>query len=95
MERGETNDMINIVSVIQKLLSLPGEDAAKTASYTYLLQVESWIMEEIELLAKHGNLTDEEWWFLEAVFLTATGNTFFCMTSSRYGGQAALIDAAW
>ena len=52
-------------------------------------------MEEIELLAKHGNLTDEEWWFLEAVFLTATGNTFFCMTSSRYGGQAALIDAAW
>jgi hypothetical protein len=95
LEHGDTKDMINIVSVIQKLLSMPSEEAAKIASYSYLLQVESWIIEEIELLARDGNLTDEEWWFLEVVFLSATGNVFFTMTSARYGGQAALIDAAW
>ncbi|MEU7054393.1 hypothetical protein [Streptomyces eurythermus] len=95
LKHGETQDMINIVSVMQKLLSLPSEEAAKTAAYTYQLQLELWTMEELELLAKRGDLTDEEWWFLEATLLSVTGNTFFCMTSARYGGQGARIDAEW
>nr|ULA45395.1 (+)-alpha-trans-bergamotene synthase NsBERS [Nectria sp. HLS206] len=95
LEQGETQDMINVASVIQKLLSLQSMEAAKAASYAYQLQVEYWIMEEIKRLEREEDLTDEEWWFLEAVFLTATGNTFFCMTSARYGGQCAAIDPSW
>jgi hypothetical protein len=92
---GETKDMINVVSVFHRLLSLPDEKAAKAAAYAYQLQVESGIMEEIERLAKDETLTDEEWWFLEAVQLSATGNTMFCMTSGRYGGQASAIEPMW
>ncbi|KAL9122027.1 MAG: hypothetical protein Q9187_001419 [Circinaria calcarea] len=91
-ECGDTSDMINVVAVIKRLMSLPSHDAAKIASYTYLLQVEAWIMEELEYLAVYEHLTDEEWLFLEACFLSAAGNTFFCMVSARYGGEAARID---
>ncbi|KAF7513032.1 hypothetical protein GJ744_011298 [Endocarpon pusillum] len=91
VKMGETTDMINAVAVIKRLLSLPTERAAKVATYAYQLQLENWIMEELERLADHEDLTDEEWWFLEAVFLTATGNTFFCMVASRYGGEAARL----
>ncbi|KAJ6197248.1 isoprenoid synthase domain-containing protein [Bipolaris maydis] len=92
LSTGETKDMINIVAVMHNLMSLPSAKAAKAAAFSYLLQVETWIMEEIEQLAAWEKLKDEEWWFLEAVFLSATGNTFFCMTSSRYGGEAAKIN---
>lgn len=91
LQAGETKDMINIVAVMQNLMSLPSEAAARAAAFSYLLQVEAWIIEEIERLAAWEKLTDEEWWFLEVVFLSASGNTFFCMTSSRYGGEAAKI----
>ncbi|KAF2228525.1 hypothetical protein EV356DRAFT_562544 [Viridothelium virens] len=91
LQAAETKDMINIVAVIRNLMSLPNEGAARAATFSYLLQVEAWIVEEIERLAAWEKLTDEEWWFLEVVFLSATGNTFFCMTSSRYGGEAAKI----
>ncbi|TVY81921.1 hypothetical protein LSUE1_G003745 [Lachnellula suecica] len=92
LREGETQDMINIVAVFQTLLSLPDARAAKAAAYGYQLQVEAWIVEEIEALESFGKLSDEDWWFVEAVLLSATGNVFFCMTSSRYGGQAAMIE---
>ncbi len=88
---GETSDMINIVAVIKRLMSLPSDDAAKATSYAYLLQVEVWIMQELEHLSVFEHLTDEEWLFLEACFLSAAGNTFYCMVSARYGGEAARL----
>ncbi|KAG4429207.1 hypothetical protein IFR05_015310 [Cadophora sp. M221] len=91
LREGTTLDMINIVAVLQNLMSLPDSVAAKGAAYVYQLQVEAWIVGELDALVAHGRLTDEEWWFLEAVFLSVSGNTFFCMTSSRYGGKAAAI----
>ena len=91
VESGGATDMINLVAVMKTLLSLPTNDAAKVATYEYQLQVESWIMQEIEHLDAHENLSEEEWCFVEAVLLTATGNVFWCMTSSRYGGEAARI----
>jgi hypothetical protein len=91
LQTGETKDMINIVAVFQNLMSLPNEEAARAVAFTYLLQVEMWIIEELMRLAAWEGLTDEEWWFLEVVFLSASGNTFFCMTSSRYGGEEARI----
>lgn len=95
LKKGETKDMINFVAVVKNLLSLPSEDAAKSAAYAQQLLIESWLVDEIKRLAREENLTDEEIWFVEAVFLTATGNTFFCMISSRYGGEAAAIEPAW
>ncbi len=90
-EKGEATEMINLVAVMTDLLSLPNSDAAKAATYVYQLQVESWIIEEIEQLAANEKLTDEEWRFIEAVLLAATGNVFWSMISSRYGGEAAKI----
>jgi len=86
LQDGETKEMINIVVVMQNLMSLPSEATARAASFFYLLQVETWISEEIERLATCEKLTDEEF-----VFLAASGNTFFCMTSSRHGGEAARL----
>ena len=91
LREGKTKDMINITAVIKRLLSLESEDSAKVATYAYLLQLEAWIMEELHRLEREGNVTDEEWWFLEAVFMTATGNVFFCMVTSRYGGEGARV----
>lgn len=60
LREGETKDMINIVAVMQNLMSLPNEEAARAAAFAYLLQVEAWIIEEIERLAAWEKLTDEE-----------------------------------
>ena len=90
IQLGDTEDMINIVDVFKNLVSLPDTAAAKAIAYTYQLQVEAWIVDEIDYLRKSG-LSDEGWWFIEAVILAATGNVFFCMVTSRYGGENARI----
>lgn len=90
-DAGDAMDMISIVAIFQGLLSLPSREAAKAAAYAYQLQVEAWIIEELKHLARTETLADEEWWFLEAVFLSISGNVFVCMTSSQYGGNAAMI----
>ena len=83
--------MINIVAVIKFVMSLPDTTAAKAVAYGYQIQVETWILEETDRLSSDG-LTDEEWWFIEAVVLAATGNVFFCMVTSRYGGELARVE---
>ena len=90
LEAGDTEDMINIVAVIKNLMSLPDTASAKSVAYAYQLQVERWIWEETERLSKTG-LSDEEWWFIEAVLLAASGNVFYYMVASRYGGEKARI----
>lgn len=86
----ETDDMINIVAVVKTVTLLQGTDEAKSVVWSLQLQMEKQMMEELESLRAQG-LSDEEWWFLEAVASTATGNVMFCMTTSRYGGEAARI----
>ena len=88
--RGDTKDMINIVDVIKKVTSLDGTAEAKSVVWALQLQIEKQMMEELERLRVH-NLTDEEWWFLEAVTSTVTGNVMYCMTTGRYGGEASRI----
>lgn len=90
LNSGETGDMINIVAVMKHVTSLQGTDEAKSVTWALQLQIEQQMMEELEKLRAHG-LSDEEWWFLEAVASTAVGNVMFCMTTSRYGGEAARI----
>ena len=89
-ETGNAADMINIVALMKNMMSLPDTTTAKAVAYAYQLQVETWILEEIECLRKNA-LSDEEWWFIEVLILAITGNVFWCMISSRYGGKAARI----
>ena len=88
---GDTSDMINLVHVVKTVTCLQGTDEAKAVVWALQLQIERQMMEELEGLRRDGGLTDDEWWFLEAVASTAVGNVMFCMTSSRYGGEAARI----
>lgn len=82
--------MINIVDVIKKVTWLDGTAEAKSVVWALQLQIEKQMMEELERLRVHC-LTDEEWWFLEAVTATVTGNVMYCMTTGRYGGESAKI----
>ena len=91
LERGETADMINLVHVIKHVTGLKGTDDAKAVVWALQLQVERKMMEELEGLKRKGGVSDEEWWFLEAVMGAAVGNVMFCMTTSRYGGEGARI----
>ena len=87
---GEASDMINLVAVVKSVTSLQDTDDAKSVAWALQLQIEKQMMEELEDLRDQG-LSNEEWWFLEAVTCTAVGNVMFSMTSSRYGGEAARI----
>ena len=91
LSNGDTSDMINLVHVVKTVTSLQGTDDAKSVAWTLQLQIERQMIDELEGLRREGNLTDDEWWFLEAVTSTAVGNVMFCMTTSRYGGEAARI----
>lgn len=89
---GASRDLLNIVYEFQRMLSLPDVNAAKALAYSYQLQTEEWIREELERL-KGEDLSLAQWQYLEAVFACAAGNAFYSMTSSRYGGEAARIDS--
>ena len=90
-ELDEETDMINLVHVIKVVTGLKSTDGAKAVVWALQLQIEHEMMAELEHLKSSGNVTQEEWRFLEAVTATATGNVMFCMTTSRYGGEAAKI----
>ena len=90
-DNGSSNCLINIVDVIQRVLSLADTDSAKAMAYAYLLQTEAELIEELHRLKDQGDLNAEQWQYLEATYVCAAGNTFFSMTSSRYGGEAAKI----
>ncbi|KAG8528869.1 uncharacterized protein KY384_006558 [Bacidia gigantensis] len=87
---GEISDIINLVDVIKNVTGLKGTPDAKSVAWSLQLQVEREIWEELEGF-KGQDLGDEVWAFLDAVVTTATGNVMFCMTTSRYGGEAARI----
>ena len=82
--------MINLVAVVKDVTSLQRTDDAKSVTWALQLQIEKQMIQELKILHAQG-LSNEEWWFLEAVAFAATGNVMFCMTTSRYGGEAARI----
>ena len=83
--------IINIVDVIQRIMSLPDLDSAKVMAYAYQLQTEAWMIEELQHLESEAWLDAQEWQYLEATYSCVAGNAFFSMTSSRYGGEAARL----
>ncbi|KAL8648625.1 MAG: hypothetical protein Q9210_004880 [Variospora velana] len=90
-ESSDGERIINIVDVIQRVMSLPDVDSAKVMAYAYQLQTEAWMMEELQHLGSEVWLGDQEWQYLEATYICAAGNAFFSMTSSRYGGEIARL----
>lgn len=81
--------MINLVHVIKTVTSLTSTEDAKTVAWKLQCQMEREMVEELEVLG--SEIGDEESWFLDAVMATAVGNVMFCMTTGRYGGEAARI----
>ena len=95
LTRGDTDDMINLIDVIKRVNGLVRVEDAKDVAWMLLGQVERGIIDEWERLLEAGEekegLSEEERWFLEAVVMAATGNVMFCVTTGRYGGEAARI----
>ncbi|PYI36314.1 hypothetical protein BP00DRAFT_421652 [Aspergillus indologenus CBS 114.80] len=83
----------NGVMVIKRLLSLPTDDAAKAIAYAYQLETERQIDTELERMAVEGDLSHEEWKFVDAVLLMSVGNIMASITMSRYGGAAARLES--
>lgn len=94
-DEGFSSDLINIVDVVQRLFSLPDVDSAKALAYTYQLQTEVWMREELQFLKDQAGLDAEQWRYLEATYVCAAGNAFFSMTSSHYGGDKVRIRATF
>ena len=91
LENGDTRDMINIVDVVKSVTHLRGTDDVKKIVWALQLQFEGQMVQELEALQQTQNLSEKERDFLLAVTSTAVGNVMFCMTTSRYGGEAARI----
>lgn len=88
---GECPDLLNFVAVVQQLLSLPDEASALEMTYALMLQREQWMYAELRKLEAAGTLDDETWEFLRGMWANLSGNTFFSMTTVRYGGEKSRI----
>lgn len=83
--------MINLVHVIMESYRLDAE-AAKSMAYAWQLHSEDRVGKEIEAFRRTGNLSLEEWRFLEACLHAASGNLFTSVVISRYGGEEARLN---
>jgi hypothetical protein len=82
--------MINLVHVIMQSYRLDAE-AAKFMAYAWQLHSEDQVGKEIEVLRRTGDLSLDEWRFLEACLHAASGNVFTSVIS-RYGGEQACLN---
>lgn len=91
LKSGNTASIINIVDVLQRSCSLDDVSDAKAAAYTLQLLTEDQIKHEIGTLMAGDKLSSEEWRFVDALIAMLSSHVFFCMTCSRYGGEASRI----
>lgn len=89
-EGGRTVVLINLVQVLRESCGL-GVDDAKAAAFVLQLLNEREIQEELERLKSDGEMGVEHWRFVDSLLALIAGNTFYTMTTSRYGGEAARI----
>lgn len=92
-DSGVSKDMTNIVNVVQTIMSLPDSRSAKAIAYAYQLHTESWMIEKLKGSRNQKDLGLEQWQCLEAAYICDADNEFLSMTSSRYGGEAARLQA--
>ncbi|KAK8848562.1 isoprenoid synthase domain-containing protein [Apiospora arundinis] len=89
-ESGRTVVFINLVQVLRTSCGLSVDDA-KAAAFVLQLLNEQEMLAECEHLKTDDRMTDEHWRFVDVLLLLCAGNTFYTMTTSRYGGEAARI----
>ena len=99
-ESGKAKSLINIVSVIMKIERVE-EVVAKSMAYAWQLCMENEIRKDLEELKKKieerkqwNELSveeEEDWRFIDAWLLVASGNLFTSVVMSRYGGEGARI----
>ena len=82
--------MINIVSVIQRIDKVDNL-VAKSMAYARQLCIENEILQELKALKNPGELSAEEWMFVQAFLATAAGNLLNSVVISRYGGEDARV----
>lgn len=90
-ESGKTVVFINLVRVLQTSCGLESVDDAKAAAFVLQLLNEQEMLTECERLKTDERMTEEHWRFVDSLLLLCAGNTFYTMTTSRYGGEAARI----
>lgn len=78
--------MINVVHVIAQTEGL-GDEQAKFMAYAWQLWTENQISEEIQRLHDGGTLDLEEWAFVDACMLAASGSLLTSAVLPRYGGE--------
>ena len=91
-ETGRATSMINLVHVIAKVDRME-ETAAKSMAYAWQLCTENEILKELEELKRRDEMSVEDWNFVDACLLAASGNLLTSVVFSRYGGEDARI--AW
>ncbi|KAL9606478.1 MAG: hypothetical protein Q9179_000343 [Wetmoreana sp. 5 TL-2023] len=89
-ENGDADAMINVVHVIAKTEGLADEQA-KCMAYAWQLWTESRIIEELDELDKKGDLSLEEWAFVDACLVAAAGNLLAAVVMVRYGGHKTRV----
>ena len=90
---GQTRSLVNIVQVLQETCGIVSVQGAKSVAYTLQLLVEHQIIDEVERLKEQGGatMTPDHWRYIEALLAMNAGNVFYCMTTSRYGGEASRV----
>lgn len=89
-QRGEVSHMLNLVHFIRERYRLNVE-AGKAMAYSLQLLSEDLVRKEIEGFDKRGDLNEEEWKFIDACILAATGSLFTSVVISRYGGEESRL----
>jgi len=82
--------MINLVHVIMRVDRVE-EAIAKSLAYAWQLCTENEILRELEDMKKRNELDLEDWRFIDACLVAASGNLLTSVVISRYGGEGARI----
>jgi hypothetical protein len=83
----------NSAVLVKELLSVPSDNAAKASVYARQMEKERLIDGEVTRMLEAGEFTAEEWRLVCALLYQITGNVFSFVSSARYGGEAARIQA--
>ena len=89
-ETGRASSMINLVHVIMKVDRMDAI-AAKSIAYAWQLYTENEIIEELRVLKRRNELSVEDWRFLDACLMAASGNLLTSVVILRYGGEGARV----
>lgn len=89
-EAGRASSMINLVHVIMKVERMQAVEA-KSMAFAWQLFTENEILQELKGLKARDELSAEDWRFVDACLLAASGNLLTSVVISRYGGEDARI----